>query len=35
MAYSVIDAEAALQGADGSAEDRIKAGLAKLGGARG
>jgi Holliday junction DNA helicase RuvA len=35
LGYSVIDAEAALQGADGSAEDRIKAGLAKLGGARG
>jgi hypothetical protein len=30
----VIDAEAALQGADGSAEDRIKAALALLGGGR-
>lgn len=34
LGYSVIDAEAALQGADGSAEDRIKAGLARLGGGR-
>ena len=35
LGYSVIDAEAALQGAEGSAEDRIKAGLAQLGGGRG
>ena len=34
LGYSVIDAEAALQGADGSAEDRIKAALAQLGGGR-
>ena len=34
LGYSVIDAEAALQGADGSAEDRIKAALARLGGGR-
>lgn len=34
LGYSVVDAEAALQGADGSAEERIKAGLAKLGGGR-
>ena len=35
LGYSVIDAEAALQGAEGSTEDRIKAGLAQLGGGRG
>ena len=34
LGYSVIDAEAALQGSDGSAEDRIKAALAQLGGGR-
>jgi Holliday junction DNA helicase RuvA len=34
LGYSLIDAEAALQGADGSAEDRIKAALAQLGGGR-
>ena len=34
LGYSVIDAEAALQGSDGSAEDRIKAALALLGGGR-
>ncbi|MGI9116788.1 MAG: Holliday junction branch migration protein RuvA [Gaiellales bacterium] len=35
LGYSVIDAEAALQEADGSTEDRVKAGLAALGGGRG
>lgn len=34
LGYSVIDAEAALQGADGTAEERIKAALAQLGGGR-
>ena len=34
LGYSVIDAEAALQGSDGSAEDRIKTALAQLGGGR-
>jgi Holliday junction DNA helicase RuvA len=34
LGYSVIDAEAALQDADGSAEERIKFALAQLGGGR-
>lgn len=32
LGYSVVDAEAALQDADGSTEERVKAGLAALGG---
>jgi Holliday junction DNA helicase RuvA len=35
LGYTVIDAEAALQDADGSTEDRVKAGLAALAGGRG
>ncbi len=35
LGYSVIDAEAALQEAEGSTEERVKAGLAALSGGRG
>ena len=35
LGYTVIDAEAALQDADGSTEERVKAGLAALAGGRG
>lgn len=35
LGYAASDAEAALAGADGSVEDRVKAGLAALGGVRG
>jgi Holliday junction DNA helicase RuvA len=35
LGYAASDAEAALAGADGSVEERVKAGLAALGGVRG
>jgi len=35
LGYAAADAEAALAGAEGSVEDRVKAGLAALGGVRG
>ena len=34
LGYSVVDAEAALQDADGTTEERVRAGLAALGGGR-